>query len=227
MLSDFEQLVTSRESTRAFQDRSVPKELIVNAARVAARAPSNYNTQPWYLRVVNGERCDRLRRKISDAGRREEFSLDVPFNGDYQHVYQERQIDHVKRLQDALGIARDDEEGRAKIFGRNFEFFDAPAVAFVFMQSQHGLREAIDVGMFAQTFMLALKSSGVDSCPQTALGFHSRLVKDELKIDDELSLLFGISIGYADKASPAASLGMGRASLDDFFGYEETAGSSD
>ena len=45
---------------------------------------------------------------------------------------------------------------RAAATLRNFALFDAPHVAFLFLPAWAGMREAADVGMYAQTLMLAL-----------------------------------------------------------------------
>ena len=45
--------ISSRRSVREFSDKPVPIELITNAIRAAASAPSGANKQPWYFVVVN------------------------------------------------------------------------------------------------------------------------------------------------------------------------------
>ena len=43
--------ITSRASVRAFLPTPVPREVIEDILRVAARSPSGTNTQPWNVSV--------------------------------------------------------------------------------------------------------------------------------------------------------------------------------
>ena len=45
--------ISSRRSVRDFSDKAVPIELITNAIKAAASAPSGANKQPWYFVIVN------------------------------------------------------------------------------------------------------------------------------------------------------------------------------
>jgi len=98
---------------------------------------------------------------------------------------------------------------------RNFTFFDAPHVAFLFLPEPFGLREAADLGMYAQTLMLAMTAHGLGSCPQTALSFEADFIRDSLGIDGSNKLLFGISFGYPDPDEPVNSCSTDRAALTD------------
>ena len=79
---------------------------------------------------------------------------------------------------------------------RNFSFFGAPAVAFFTLPTGFGLREACDLGMFAQTVMLGLTAHGLGSCPQTALAFLANVIRPALSLGDHEQLMFGMSFGY-------------------------------
>jgi len=45
--------VVLRKSVREFSDKAVPIDLIVNAVKAAASAPSGANKQPWHFVIVN------------------------------------------------------------------------------------------------------------------------------------------------------------------------------
>jgi nitroreductase len=98
---------------------------------------------------------------------------------------------------------------------RNFSFFDAPHVAFLFLPEPFGLREAADLGMYAQTLMLAMTAHGLGSCPQTSLGYQTELVREILDIDATNKLLFGISFGYPETDAPVNRCATDRASVAD------------
>ena len=78
----------------------------------------------------------------------------------------------------------------------NFRFFDAPVVAFFMLPDSFGLREACDLGMFAQTVMLGLTAQGLGSCPQTTLGFMAKQIREVIDVPDHHKLMFGLSFGY-------------------------------
>ncbi len=50
-----DEAITSRHSVRAFLDTPVPQQIIKDILKVASRAPSGTNTQPWKVYVVTGQ----------------------------------------------------------------------------------------------------------------------------------------------------------------------------
>jgi hypothetical protein len=81
---------------------------------------------------------------------------------------------------------------------RNFEFFDAPHIAFLGMNPAFGTTVAIDVGMFAQSLMLTLVAFGLHSCPMGTMRNYPDMVREAFQIEDGTKILFGISFGYED-----------------------------
>ena len=209
---DFDAAVRARRSVRAFRPEPVARELLEHVFALASHAPSNCNTQPWHTVIASGAACERLRQKFQQSLAQGQYVMDFPYEGRYSGVFRERQFDAAERLYGAMGIAREDKAARGAAFMRNFAFFDAPHVAFLFMPDWCGIREAADVGMYAQTLMLALSAHGLASCPQTALSFNADMVRDELGVDTSYRLLFGLSLGYEDATYPANDCRIGRAS---------------
>ena len=192
----FFDVVSRRRSMRDFKPDPVPRELIESVFGTAQRAPSNCNTQPWFVHVVTGETLEQLRQELPAKFAAGEIALDFPYDGQYEGVYKERQYASATALYDSLGIARDQKAERNAWFMRNFSFFDAPAVAFFTLPTSFGLREACDLGMFAQTVMLGLTAHGLGSCPQTALAFLANVIRPALSLGDHEQLMFGMSFGY-------------------------------
>ena len=52
--NQFTEVVKARRSIRAFTDKPVPEELLNTIFETAMQAPSNCNTQPWFVNVVTG-----------------------------------------------------------------------------------------------------------------------------------------------------------------------------
>lgn len=60
-----------------------------------------------------------------------------------------------------LGIGRQDKDKKEKQIRKNFEFFGAPTVMFVFVHGDLGVYSALDAGILLQTIMLAAQTHGV------------------------------------------------------------------
>ena len=211
----FDRITRSRRSIRGFLPQPVEADKLEHIFRIAAHAPSNCNTQPWQSHVVSGETRDRLSRVFMETVGEGEYSLDFPYDAKYEGEYRKRQLDVGILLYQALGVTREDKEGKRRAFLRNLEFFDAPHVVFLFMPDWCGIREACDVGMYAQNLMLSMQAHGVASCPQTILGYNADVVREAFGIGAELKLIFGISFGLEDTRHPANEIVPARATLEE------------
>ena len=216
----FLNIVANRRSMRAFKPDPVPRAVIEAVMGGAQQAPSNCNTQPWFVHVVTGDTLEQLRATLPSQFAAGEMALDFPYDGQYDGVYKERQYASATALYDALGISRDEKAARNEWFMRNFTFFDAPAVAFFTLPSQFGLREACDLGMYAQTVMLGLVAHGLGSCPQTSLGFMANVIRPALGLGDHEKLMFGLSFGYPTE-TPVNQVQTERAALHDVVTFHE------
>ena len=216
----FLNIVANRRSMRAFKSDPVPRAVIEAVMGGAQQAPSNCNTQPWFVHVVTGDTLEQLRATLPTQFAAGEVALDFPYDGQYDGVYKERQYASATALYDALGISRDEKAARNEWFMRNFTFFDAPAVAFFTLPSQFGLREACDLGMYAQTVMLGLVAHGLGSCPQTSLGFMANVIRPALGLGDHEKLMFGFSFGYPTETS-VNQVQTERAALHDVVTFHE------
>lgn len=209
----FNDIVASRRSLRAFLPKAASTETLNEVFSVSQRAPSNCNTQPWVTHVVSGDQLEKFRSEMPDQFMSGQFTMDFPYDGAYEGVYKERQYAAAQALYDSVGIAREEKDKRHVQFMRNFTFFDAPHAAFLFLPEPFGLREAADLGMYAQTLMLSLTAHGMGSCPQTALSFQADYVREQLGIEANNKLIFGISFGYPDPDDPSNACVTDRAEL--------------
>ena len=208
---NFDEVVLRRHSTRMFlSDKPVPAELVHEALRLAVRAPSNSNVQPWHLFLSSGARRDRLAAALAQQVR----ATPPPAVGlPESHIHLRRQLGAL--LYGAMGVARDDDEGRWTAQLRNWDFFNAPVAGIVCMHRDLALPDAIGVGMFLQTFLLALTERGLDSCVQVSTALYPETVREQLDIPAELVVLCGICIGYGDPTFAANNIQTPRNPLDD------------
>ena len=211
-----DEAIRRRRSVRGFRSEEVPEATMREVFELAQWAPSNCNVQPWTPHVVSGAALKRLRDALVDAGMRDEpIRPDWPADGKFTDVYRERQVDAAQRLYGAMGVERRDLVGRKMAYIRNHAFFGAPHAVFVFMSEPFDTREATDIGMYAQTLMLALTARGIGSCAQGALGLFPDIVRQHLDVPANYKLLFGVSFGYEDAGVKANAARVGRADLDD------------
>ena len=109
----FDDVVLGRRSIRGYKPDPVPRALIEEIIGLAMRAPSSMNTQPWNFYVIAGEPLDRIRsgnteRMVAGVPQSREFRTGQGFAGKHR----DRQVAVAKQLFSAMGIARDDKDGR-------------------------------------------------------------------------------------------------------------------
>lgn len=212
----FERIVRSRRSVRGFLPDPVPPRLLREVFELAQQAPSNCNVQPWQVVVASGAACRAISAKLLEAA-----TSGRPVTSDYQRVEEfpgvmrRRQIDTAVRLYGNMGIARDDRAGRRRAMLRNYEFFDAPHVAFIGMDRRFHETVALDVGMYAQTLMLAMTAHGIASCAQASVSRFPEIIRVHFDIPDDIGILMGLSFGYEDAEVPANRTRVPRAPLGD------------
>jgi nitroreductase len=199
----FEDVVYARRSVRAYLDKPVPRDVLERVFTIAQQTPSNCNIQAWQSFVASGATRDRIRRRLVDvvmAG--EPHRPDYDYPGKFEGEYRQRQVECAVAMYSEMGIGRDDKEGRVRASLRNFELFDAPHVVFIGMHKNFGTTVALDVGMYAQTLMLAMTSQGIGSCAQGSMRYYPDIVRDEFGLTDDTRILMGISFGYEDPDAP-------------------------
>jgi nitroreductase len=215
-MMNVDEAIRLRRSVRGFLPREVLEATLREVFALAQCAPSNCNVQPWTPHVVSGEKLKRLREALVAAGMRDDpIKPDWPADGKFTGIYRERQVGAAHALYGAMGVARSDTVGRKLAYVRNHAFFDAPHAVFIFMPEPFDTREATDIGMYAQTLMLALTSRGIASCAQGALGLFPDIVRKQLEVSGNYKLLFGISFGYEDNDVKANAARVHRAKIDD------------
>jgi hypothetical protein len=78
------------------------------------------------------------------------------------------------------------------------------------MHRDLGPWDAMSVGMFLQTLLLALTERGLGSCVEVSIVGYPEIVRAELDIPEELSILCGLALGYSDPDFAANKLKIGR-----------------
>jgi nitroreductase len=214
-----DQLIRTRRSIRRFTDRPVSKRLLIEVLSIAGSAPSSSNMQPWRVYLVGGAAKDELAQALSEAHQKSpaDYQPERPMYAPNMPVpYSDRLRLFGRAFYDALGIDRTDMEARGQQTARNLIFFDAPIAAFFTVDRRLEAGSWFDCGLLAQSFMLAAKARGLDTCPQIFLTKYHAVVRRHLPIDDSQIMLCGMSIGYADTSSIEYTINMPRIPVDEF-----------
>jgi nitroreductase len=211
--------ITSRRSVRAFLPDPVDEETIRDILRVASRAPSGTNMQPWKVWVTTGETKQKITDAILDSGIRAEKAKwdEYKYYPDqFFEPYYARRRAVGFALYGALGIGKRDVDQMRAQHDRNFVFFDAP-VGMIFTidrRLNHG--SWIDHGMFLQSIMIAARGRGLHTCPQAAFAPYHNQIRPVLGIPDEEIVVCGMALGYEDASKRENSLRTERVPLEEF-----------
>jgi nitroreductase len=198
--------IRSRRSARMFlPDKPVPRELVDEALCLAQCAPSNSNIQPWHIYLVSGARRHRLVAALTKEARSRPPTI-PPLPASFQHFRRELGA----KVYPAMGIGPEDTEKHREAVLRNWEFFRAPLACVICMHRDLALWDALSVGMFLQTLLLALTERDLGSCVEVSIAGYPEIVRAELEIPEELSILCGLAVGYADPDFAANRLLVGR-----------------
>lgn len=210
------ELLRTRRSIRDFRPDPVDPVLLEAILDDARQAPSWSNTQPYRIAVATGDLRDRLAAALCerfDLAQRAEHGgwlgrlrlllgrVGLP-DGDFRTRFeypadlQDRRRHTGLGLYQLLGIAREDRAARDAQMRRNFEFFGAPVVIFLFVHA--GLRQfsALDAGIWLQTLMRSAHAHGLGSCAQGALATWAGPVRAAFEVPASYRLIGGVALGY-------------------------------
>ncbi len=204
-----------RRSIRAFQDKPVSTDVILDLLAKAARAPSGGNLQPWRIYVVNGEAMQKFLKHLVAAAPIEPPAYEI-YPPKLKEPYRTARFKVGEDMYKLLDIGRDDKAGRFNFLLENFRFFGAPAAIFCFVDKQMGKPQWSDLGMFLQSFMLLAQEAGLDTCPQEVWATRSRAVQSFVGAPEDEMLFCGIAIGYEDKTAKVNELRTERLPVESF-----------
>jgi nitroreductase len=224
---DYDEVVLGRRSIRGYKSEPVPKAEIEEVIRLAMRAPSSLNTQPWNFHVVTGKALDRIRK-----GNTERNLAGVPDSrefrghGAYEGVHRERQIEIAKQLFSVMEIERHDKPKRQEWVLRGFRQFDAPvSIVVTYDRSLHGSDIApFDCGAVTNALVNAAWSRGLGCVVNSQGIMQSPVVREHAHIPDDQVIMICVAMGYPDPSFPANAVVSHRKSVDEavsFVGFDE------
>lgn len=211
LLESLETCVRRRHSIRFYTQDKVDPQLLRGCVALAQLAPSNSNIQNWRLHLAHGAARDRIVAALKAAAQKEGPKV-PPIPEPFKHY----RLALGRKLygDEGYGIKRDEYEKHEQATLRNYEFFGAQVCGIITMHSVLGLVDAMSVGMFIQTLILALTERGLGTCLQVSVTGYPDVLRKEFKLPDDQRILCGIAIGYPDPHSKVNNLVMSRDDVD-------------
>ena len=103
----------------------------------------------------------------------------------------------------------------------NFRFYGAPHAIYLFQDKSLSDWSLFDLGLFAQSLMLAACAMGLGTVPQAFATDYASEVKEYLGIPASKRLVLGLSVGYPDRESPINGLRTERSPVQEISSFLE------
>jgi nitroreductase len=179
--------------------------------RLACRAPSALNLQPWQFTVVMGDEVRRLSKKLRQAHAERGVGCKPDNVKPLPEVYLRRQAELNRGMKPLLQEAGAD---LANFINHgSLEFYGAPAVAVAALHRVFPEGRVIDVGLALGWLLLAARELGLDSCPVGLVCAYADEIADFLNIAEDRQVVLAVALGYGKPDSPVNRMRTQRADL--------------
>ena len=208
--------IKTRMSIRKFKPTPVPTDILMKVIEAAQWSPSYKNSQPWDVVIVSGEKKEALSKHLVELLEKNTPPCpDLPGPQSWPPVIDARIAALMKKRGEVLGVDLNSPEIRKKSKIVNFRFYGAPHGILLFQDSSLTSWSVFDMGLFAQSLMLAAHAYGLGTVPQAFLTDYAEYAKKFLGIPESKRFVLGISIGYPDMDSPANRFRTDRVNTDE------------
>lgn len=206
-----------RTSVRAFSDIPVSQETVEEILRIASRAPSGTNTQPWRVYVLTGETKRELTETLVTIFNDEERLKSFPKRViDWTAPYQSRRKAVGKSLYEKLEIRKADIAAMKEQHAKNYDFFGAPIGLIFTIDKFLDEFSFLDYGMFLQNIMLAATVRGLDTCTLGSFMQFDTVIVEKLGLSTSERVICGMALGYRDLNAPENDIKTEREALEKF-----------
>lgn len=219
------EVIFRRRSTRAFLDKPIAEEDLMDVLETANRTPSWTNSQPWEVFAVTGDKLKQLKETYHSEI--SQFTvetlpfdrMDIQFPGYDSWEHAPRSVENMVAFKEKFAKDMDlPEEELVKLtMDANHRFFNAPTIVFLGLAKNLGPYSIFDLGAYQQTLLLAAEDKGIQSCPAGSFVFLGDILRQVLDIPEDIDIALGIALGYEDKDHVLNQRGpMQRMSLDQY-----------
>ncbi|MBM9461703.1 nitroreductase [Nocardioides sp. zg-536] len=192
-----------RFSCRGFLPEPVRPDTLRRLFTLAQRTPSWCNSQAWQVHLLSGEDVVALSERLTERVLSGAEQPDIPGPERYEGVYAERRRTCGRGLYDAVGVAREDSEGRLRQMLENFQFFGAPHVAIVTSPQALGTYGVMDCGGYVANLLNLADALGLGAIAQGAIGMYADAVRAHLDLPEDRWVVCAVALGHADPDHPA------------------------
>ena len=185
-------------------------------------SPSYKNTQPWEVIIVSGAKKETLSKILVDLlEKRTDPTPDFTTPSSWPAAEQKR-IDYLmNKRKELTGLDLTAPEMIVKAKKTNFNFYYAPHAIYLYQDASLNEWSIFDIGLFAQSLMLAANAKGLATVPQAFATDYAKEVKECLGISASKRLVLGLSVGYPDMESPVNAYRTERSSTDSICQFME------
>ena len=208
--------IKTRKSIRKFTEDPVSRDLIMDVIATAQQSPSYKNSQPWEVAVVTGAKKEGLSKLMIDLleeGREAAPDLAAPSSWPPAEDARIKALFQMRK--EATGIDLGDPAIIKKSKKANFSFYGAPVAIYLYQDASLSEWSLFDIGLFAQSLMLAAHARGLASVPQAFVTDYSAEVREYLGLPAGKRLVLGLSVGVPDLDSSVNKLSTSRSEAEE------------
>lgn len=220
---DVLEAIQARHSVRDFLATPVPNDTVMRILEAATRCPSGGNGQPWEIFVAAGETIERIRKVYQERAHGQPGQPGGPGGPGgpppMPAFIQERMATIRNERMALLGLDPADPASGQVFMQWGARLYGAPVLVVICMDK--ALSSNLDLGMLTQTICLAAQGLGVDSMIAGSTLAHQDVLRKELEIPENLNLVVGIGLGYANPESVINSYRSPRRPIDEVVRYQE------
>lgn len=211
---DLTTLLGNRRSVRAFTDAPIPRQLLEQIISDASRAPSAINMQPWEVHVVIGEERKRLSRRLLRSFKERGLTCGPGTT----NVLPDKFMDRARECAELMTplVARMGTDFKTYINEGSLNFYQAPAVALLFIDKCFPPERLTDMGTFLAYLLLAASARDVAACPIGLVTAYADEIKDHLNVPDSKTLVISVALGFAEPGAAVNDFRSPRVEMKDF-----------
>ncbi|MBS9338202.1 nitroreductase [Fructobacillus sp. M2-14] len=194
---EFSKVLATRQSKRWFSDKALPTGLLEELIAQAQQSPSWINSQSIQVTIAKGDKLNAMRKQHAELNHddNEPSRPYIPFRpiSEWEEPAQFNMKGWFGDVQAAMG-----DEGSAKLAEAGDQLYNAQAVVYLTLPKNYSEWALIDLGLFADTLLLAATDAGLGSIPAYQYVQYPDKLQENLGLDENRVPILGIGLGYAD-----------------------------
>lgn len=199
--------IQARHSVRDFLPTPVPEDIVMKILSAATCSPSGGNGQPWELFVASGATMENIRSAYLERAQSGPADPPPPAGtpagpttpSPRPAAIMERMATIRSERMKLLGLDPADPASGKVFMGFGARMYGAPVLVVLCMDQS--LSSNFDLGLLAQSICLAAQGFGVESMLAASFVMHRDVLRKELEIPENLNIVLGVGLGYANNAS--------------------------